>query len=365
MKKLIFIVLQAIQLLALTCHYFHCAYQTNQYASIRTIYDPEEKRNTQLMVGNYLVLSPLEALKLVSIALDPGKVLAVDNSSYYFIKLVCVSRNENHILYPADSLAMQLDGRSLILCSYSKQASGREATAYYAINKFDLIEIGDSKSVIIEIPGSNAELRKALDSQSIKNIKKFSKEIILSQEPERNPYLSSVKKKRAFLGLGRGTGYQILAAYYVNLIQDRVVADMTDFIAVGVGQSSFYYDKYKVTEVSNFLIQVYAYRFYLHRISKSNQLTAMWGLSYQRKTWPFSLELAASANCYFLKDEEWNLYIPYDTGYGVVPYFFNKMTKGKVYEGFALGIFLLAGPLWYHVDNMGVWSIGLALPIKF
>ena len=226
----------------------------------------------------------------------------------------------------------------------------------------DLIEIGNSQSVVVEIYGDHFELNKELDEQSIKNLKKFSHEVILAQK---STYFKKEKRKRGFFGIGRGTGYQLMGGCYTNLLKGRLGNGITDFIAFAIGQSSFYYDKYKLTELSNYPVLFYEYRYYAHRVNKSNRLTSLLGLSYQKATWILSLELAVSLNYYFLKDEHWNRYIPFETEYGTFPYFINKAARGKLHQGFAIGAFMQAGPLWYHIDTKGVWIIGLSLPIKF
>jgi hypothetical protein len=346
---------------AMVCCHFQCAYNTNQFAAVHNIYDPEKQLSTRLMVGNSLPLNPLEAMRLIKVSLDPGIVRSVDGSSYAFIKLVCVSRLESNLLQPDDSLLIQMDGRELLLLAYAKNVKNRQTDTYYAIDRLDLIELGNSKKVNIVVTADPFDFKKTLDEQTIINFRKFSHEVILSQKPR---YREKEKKKRGFIGVGKGNVYQVVGGYYTNLLKDKPVKGISDFIAIGLGQSSFDYDVYKLYQVNTYPV-VYRYYYYLHRINKSNHAIALWGISYQKPSWIASLELAASINYYYLKDPYWNEYIPYQTEIGTLPFFINIHRGGKIHKGWAVGAFLQAGPLWYHIDTKSVWTIGLSLPIKF
>lgn len=348
---------------ALACFTFNCAYRINQYALINDIYDPETQLTTRIMTGNNLPLTPIESFKLVKVSLDPGYVTPRKGASYCFLKLVCVYRNEADRLNPGDSLYLQMDDRKLILVAYAKTFKEQETDFYYAIDKLDLMELGDSKSVHIALKGENFDFDKKLDEPAIKNFKKFSTRVILSQKPV---YPQRKKIKKAFLGMGKGKekGYQVLAGIYTNLMKDKLSKGTTDFIVMGFGRSSFYYDKFVLTEYPSITVPGYVYQYFAHRVSQTYRLTSGLGVSCQKDSWIFSIETALLFNYYFPRHSNWDRYIPIETESGTYPYFINTVTHGRPYRGFALGVFLQAGPVWYQTDTKGVWTIGLSIPLK-
>jgi hypothetical protein len=324
--------------------------QTGKQSVVSDYHLQTGKFESIIQTGNWLkFFSNLRADPYTG-TLNPGKMIS-EGREYYILKYENRDQDLSISLEDGDTLTLILEGRSLNLTSYNTNGQQNKLSAYYEINKWDLIDIGNTSDVIIIIKTGEGDLKATFSRNNIYNYKYFSAKYILGVDEMPPASQSTYKQPLAFLSGGAGSGTEFWFGYYTNLIS--FIPGLGDYLAAGMGIEKFEYSRYNYFSLKGYLWDG-------NSSLNSYYINAMYGLTYPSPYGNWSFELGLTYQYYFY-DENWN---SKNTGTNHFPTIY-RLKDGNPYEGSVIGVFLQAGGLWVQFNRRKNWAVGIAIPIPW
>jgi len=300
--------------------------------------------------GNWLKFYTNNRVEPYTGTLNPGRMTS-KGREYHILKFEYYDQARPFNLEDGDTLHIVLDGRSLYLSAYNISKQNNRLSAFYNINKWDIVDIGYASSVTIIVDSKEGELRATLSNENIYNYRYFSAKYILKTDkipPESKP---AYKQPMAFLSGGVGTGVDFWFGYYTNIL--RLDYGIGDYIALGMGISTFKYDIYNLYAGSGYLWD--------GTFTENNyNINAMYGLTYPSPFGNWSIEVGFTYQYYF-HDENWDTE---NTGTELYPTYY-WVREGKPRNESLIGVFIQAGGLWVQWNRKKLWAVGIAIPIPW
>lgn len=282
--------------------------------------------------------------------LNPGRMISADRK-YHILKFENREKYLPFTLEDGDTLSLILDGRALNLTSYNTSGQQNKVSAYFEIDKWDLVDIGNASSVAVILKLLEGDLKASFTKDNIYNYRYFASKYILGNEDIPPIGEPSYEQPWAFLGGGAGTGTNFWIGYYTNFTE--IFSTWGDYLAAGFGVEKIEYSRYNH----------YSFKGYLWDgdFSVNNyNMSFMYGFTYPSPFGNWSFELGLTYQYYF-HNENWNTG---NTGTETYPTIYRLKDKSP-YQGSVIGIFLQAGGFWAQVNRNKNWIIGVAIPIPW
>jgi len=303
-----------------------------------------------IQTGNWFKFYTARRAEPYTGTLNPGRMTS-KGREYHILKFVNHDKNFPFALQDGDTLSLILDGRALYLTGYNINKQKDRLSAYYEIDKWDMVDIGNSSSIKVIINSQDGELTTSFSNKNIYNYRYFSAKYILKTDdipPIGEPVY---KQPMAFLSGGKGTGIDFWFGYYTNFLQ--ITPGLGDYLAAGFGVSTFNYDIYNRYPGHGYLWD--------GGFTESNyNINAMYGLTYPSPFGNWSIEVGITYQYYF-HDENWN---SENTGSDKYPTYYN-ISAGKPRDGYLVGAFVQVGGLWVQWNRKKLWAVGIAIPVPW
>jgi hypothetical protein len=285
--------------------------------------------------------------------LNPG-IITSKGSDYCILRFEYRNYQLPYEFNVDDSIKLLIDGSEINLIAYDVRKTEEKLTAYYTIDRWDIVDIGNANNVHVIIPLEDVKLRSHFSKKNIYNYKYFAAKYILKTDDIPDPYEPEYRQPWGFVAGGLGTGYEFWLGYYTNFI--LVESEMGDYFAIGAGFSPFEYWRSSVIDKGNFDIR-YLYDGKFTR--NSYYINLMYGLTHLIPQYKMSIETGITFQYYF-HDKNW------DQNFGTSLYPTKyEIEKGVPYYGPALGIFLQIGVLWVQVNTKSNYAAGMVLPVPW
>ena len=300
--------------------------------------------------GNWFKFYTERRTEPYSGTLNPGRMTS-RGREYHVIKFVNHDNNFPFSLKDGDTLSLILDGRVLHLTGYNISKQKDRLSAYYEIDKWDMIDVGNSSTVKVIVGTQEGKLSASFSKKNIYNYRYFAAKYILKSDdipPIGEPVY---KQPIAFLSWGTGTGTEFWFGYFTNFF--NLTPGLGDYLAAGMGISSIDYSRYNYFPVQGYLWD--------GNFSLNNYyINIMYGLSYPSPYGNWSFEFGFTYQ-YFMYDESWN---SKNTGSDQFPTYY-RLTDTVPYEGSVIGVFIQAGGLWVQFNRESNWAVGIAIPVPW
>jgi hypothetical protein len=282
--------------------------------------------------------------------LNPGLMIS-RGRNYHIIKLEFRDQKLPFSLKDGDTLSLILDGSPLNLTGYNTSRQENSLGAYFEIDKWDLVDIGNASYVAVIIRAQEGEIKSSFFSENIYNYRYFASKYILGANDVPSPSKPVYIQPTAFVSGGAGTGTEFWFAFYTNFL--KIEPGLSDYMAAGIGLERFEYSRYNYFSMKGYL---WDGNFSL----KNYNINLMYGLSYPSPFGEWSFELGFTYQ-YFFYDESWNYK---NTGPDTYPTVY-RLNNGNPYEGSVIGVFIQAGGFWVQFNRKRKWAIGITLPIPW
>jgi len=302
--------------------------------------------------------------------LSPMRIYSPYNGLYYALKLSYTPAMMDLMIAEGDRLTFEIDYGQVELTAYDVKTTDREIVVYYHIDKWDLVDIGNSRNAIVKVHDQFSAEKINLTRNNINEYKLFASGYVLGTLfiPDHG---QSVKEHWGFISVGYGTVFGIWLTKYFNLFFSGTELIAGDFLSAGVGFAPFSYYVYQVNRFPVFDENTGWYLDYAYRLPEKKSdpvyhFGIMYGLSNRSLIADVSVEIGFSLQ-YFMHrtgyDEMYTInQIPLTPDSPERVY---RIISGSAMEGFAGGIFLQAGILWIHANTLKAWSAGLSAPIPW
>ncbi len=303
-----------------------------------------------LQTGNWLKFYTDRRIEPYTGTLNPGRITS-KGRDYHILKFEYHDQNLPFSLEDGDTMSLILDGRALYLFCYNISKQKDRLSAYYEIDKWDMVDIGNASSVKVIIEAQEGDLRTSFSNENIYNYRYFGAKYILKTNdipPIGEPVY---EQPMAFLSGGTGTGNEFWFGYYTNFL--HIKTGMGDYLAAGMGFSTFNYSRY-----NRFTGQGYLWDGNFSE--NSYYINAMYGLTHPSPLGNWSIEIGITYQYYFY-DENWD---SENSGTDQFPTYY-RVTDGKPYKGSAFGAFIQLGGLWIQFNTKRNWAVGIAIPIPW
>jgi len=300
--------------------------------------------------GNWLKFYTTRRAEPYTGTLNPGKMTS-KGREYHILKFEYHDNNLPFSWQDGDTMILILDGRGLNFTGYNISKQKKRLSAYYEIDKYDMVDIGNSSSVKVIIKAQEGELKATFSAENIYRYRYFAAKYILGTDdipPIKEP---DYQQSTAFLSGGAGSGIEFWLGYYTNFIS--IKPGLGDYLSAGMGIERFEYSLYNRYPGQGYL---WDGNFSL----KNYYINLMYGLTYPSPFGNWSFELGFTYQ-YFFYDEGWN---SQNTGTDQFPTYY-ELTNGKPYEGSVIGVFIQAGGLWIQFNRRRNWAVGIAIPIPW
>jgi len=358
-------------LIAISLMLVACAAR-QQLIPVYEVSDPERNLHSYMMSGNYISLQNMpEGYRVCS--LNPGRIHRGSEGVYFALNLIYKSEIDSITISVQDTLLLVIDGLHLSLIPYDIQQSGRETSAFYEIDPYDLVDLGNANLVSVHIGTQDSILSARLSQENIYNFKRFAARYVLLSDHQPHQSMPAKRKNWGFVSLGLGSGYELWLGKYTDLLTSRDQPHVQDYLAVNAGYSSFSYD---IKGFRRFWIydpeipgdSTLAIRFWSDETVHKNYpyLGFMYGVKLEQVVSDWSLETGITVQYFFLP--QWrqavdSVYVPeQDKHY---PQKLYHLTSGTQFDGFSAGVFIQLGGLWGRLDTQKSWAVGLALPVPW
>lgn len=305
----------------------------------------------KLMHGN-----KLETDNYGELSLNAG-LNTSENKEYYFIKLDYKHPESVPHIYPGDPLTLTIDGIDLKIDAFYVEPAELQVTSYYYIDKLDLIDLGNAKSVSMRAYGGDQFIESKFNSTNIALFREFIHSYIL---PEVIITDEEVSKNWGFLGFGGGTSHNVWLGLFAEQLKIDYVPNLTDFGALGIGYTEYEYELLSLRPDQN------QRNFYISKITPVKEpiwiFCVTYGLTYPVNfitNW--SLDVGVTVQYYHYDDAEWQELVKYDD---YNPYSGYRVVGGEPYSGTTFGAFIQVGSFWYSINTFGAWNLGVSIPIK-
>jgi len=300
--------------------------------------------------GNWLKFYTIRRAEPYTGTLNPGRMTS-KGREYHILKFEYHDQILPFTLQDGDTLSLILDGRAIHLTAYNVSRQENRLSAYYNIDKWDIVDVGYASSVKIIIDSQEGELKASFSNENIYNYRYFSAKYIL--KTDNIPQISQpvYKQPMAFLSGGAGTGIDFWLGYYTNFLQ--IIHGAGDYIALGMGVSTFKYEIYNRYVGHGYLWD--------GNFTENNyNINAMYGLTYPSPFGNWSIEVGFTYQYYF-HDESWD---SENTGTDLFPTYY-WIKDGKPRKESLIGVFIQAGGLWVQWNRKKLWAVGIAIPIPW
>lgn len=359
MKKIVLLLLMFLSAVL----QFNCAH-SKKYATMKTAYDPKEKIQIDMMEGNELPNTINDIFKTKACSLNPGRIISNAEGTYFILNFFYSSYSGDFMINAGDSMNILADRMQIQSTAYYSNVERGGISAFYRISMLDLNEIGNAETVKIIVHGSEDKIEKELNPKNINNFKRFVNEYILNVDNNKEPILKE-KQIRGFIGIGKGTGYNLYLAYYLNLLKIEQIPELGDFAGIGFGYSSFNYDRYYLSGYSMGTPPRFDYEYLDNKKNSIYTFKVIYGFTHPSKIGDWSIEAGISLNYYYVVQNDWNIIQKIETVYGEIPDTKYYITNGKLFEELSVGFFLQAGIIWFTYDSQYAWAIGFSIPVRF
>ena len=282
--------------------------------------------------------------------LNPGRMITADRK-HHILKFENREKYLPFTLKDGDTLSIILDGRAFNLTSYNTSGQKNKVSAYFEINKWDLVDIGNASEVVIILKLLEGELKATFTKDNIYNYRYFASKYVLGTKdvpPYREP---AYEQPWAFLGGGVGSGTDFWFGYYTNIL--KIYSGWGDYLAAGMGIEKIDYSRYNYFSSEGYLWDG-DFRFNNYNIN------LMYGITYPSPFGNWSFELGITYQ-YFFFNENWN---SKNSGTDTYPTIY-KLKDSNPYEGSAIGVFFQAGGFWAQFNSNQNWAIGISIPIPW
>jgi hypothetical protein len=300
--------------------------------------------------GNWLKFVSDQRAEPYTGSLNPGRMISA-GKKYHILKFENRDQQLPYSLEEEDTLSLILDGRILHLTGYNISEVNEKLSAYFEIDKYDLVDIGNASSVVVVLRMQQGEMTAKFTKDNIYNYRYFAAKYVLGTEDIPPPAKPAYEQPRAFLGGGAGSGLDFWLGYYTNFL--RIKPESGDYLAAGFGRKALEYSRYNYFHLKGYL---WDGNFTL----RNYYINAMYGLTYPSPfgNWSFELGLAYQ---YYFYDKNWN---SKNTGTENYPTLYG-LTGDSPYEGSLLAVFLQVGGLWMQLNQLRDWTVGIAIPIPW
>ena len=334
--------------------------------------DPDYGLQSSIMTGNYLALDSINPIYTLC-SLNPGRITSKNNHVYFVLNLVYHSSTYPLTIKSQDSLTIYLDSGSLELKPHDIQVAENEISAFYEINRYDLIDIANSQNVTVTINAQNKILTSRFNEKNKYNFKVFAAKYVLNSGYEPEYPKAATKKHWGFSGAGVGSGYEMWLGRYLNWFTNKSDEHMQDFLALGIGYSSFSYQikglrLLNIPDPENPLDSIVVVRYWQDE-EITNYIPApgiVYGWSFKNIVSSWSLEAGVSIQYHFLptwQESSDSVYVPEHEKY--YPLHTYHYSQANMYDGFSAGIFLQLGGMWARINTRKSWAVGLSLPVPW
>jgi hypothetical protein len=300
--------------------------------------------------GNWLKLYTDRRAEPYTGTLNPGRITS-SGRKYHILKFEYYDNNLPFSLQEGDTMILILDGRALIFIGYNISIQKNRLSAYYEIDKYDMVDIGNASGVEVMIKAQEGELRGTFSKENIYNYRYFAAKYILGAKdipPLKEP---DYEQPTAFLSGGAGTGIEFWFGYYTNFL--NIKPGLADYLSAGMGIAGIDYSRYNHYQDQGYLWD--------GNYSLNNYyINVMYGLTHPSPFVNWSVELGFTYQYYFY-DESWN---SKNTGTEQFPTYY-RLTNGDPYEGSVIGVFIQTGGLWVQFNRRKNWAAGIAIPIPW
>ena len=302
--------------------------------------------------------------------LSPVRIYSPYSGLYFALKLTYTPGITDLKIKTGDRIAFTIDHSRFEITAYEAIYDPKEITAYYHIDKWDLVDIGNAGSATVSIYDQFTEQKIEFSRENITNYRLFASAYVLG-----TTYIpgagESSKELWGFFSVGYGTAFGTWLAKYLNLLFHESELVAGDFISAGTGFAPFNYYTYQVTRFPAFDMNTGWYLDYAYRLPEKTSdpvyhIGIMYGVVNRSLISGASVELGLSFQ-YFI----------HHTGYDdqkIIhqtpltpdsPDRVYRIIDGTALKGFAGGAFLQAGIIWVHVNTSKIWSAGLTAPLPW
>jgi hypothetical protein len=324
--------------------------QTGKHAEIQDYIIQLKDLESIIQSGNWLKFYSDDRAEPYSGTLNPGKIISM-NREYHILKFELYNKIPPIKLQDSDTLTLILDGRALHLTAYNVSEQEDRLTAYYNIDKWDIVDLGYASNIVVIINSEEGRLRTSFSSENIYNYRYFSAKYILKTGDIPPRYEPEYKQPIAFISGGAGTGIDFWLGYYTNFLQK--ITALGDYVALGIGLSTFKYDIYNMYYGHGYLWD--------GNFTENNyNLNVMYGLSYPSPFGNWSFEVGVTYQYYF-HDKNWNAD---NTGSKLYPTVY-LITDNKPRNESLIGAFVQVGGLWLQWNRKKLWALGISIPIPW
>jgi len=356
---------------ALSFGYLSCAAQRTN-TSVFSVSDKQSGLESRIMTGNFIKMDTLLPGK-TSFALNPGRVIRRSEADYFLLNLVSVGDQGLPQISVGDSLFLYLESSIVKLFAYDVRTEKQEISAFFEIQAYDLIDLGNARSIMLELYCGLHIFKATLSVDNIYNFRKYAAQYIIESDlPPRKPAVT-IPDHWGFSSLGAGIGYEIWIGKYSDLIAPAIDRELSDFFALGFGLTNLSYYQYGLRQdwapdpehPGDSLLSVY---YWIDQDVSKNypSLGLMYGLSHANLIAGCSLEAGLAVQYHWLPT--WQLptdsvYIPeYDQSFARTKY---NLTSGAIIDGFVWSFFLQIGGIWARIGTQHTWAAGIALPLPW
>jgi hypothetical protein len=263
-----------------------------------------------------------------------------------------------------------MDFGTIEIKAYNVKKTSREILAFYQIDKWDLVDIGNAKQVVITIAGSDNKETLQLSKNNIDEYKLFASVYVLGAlfVPD---YAQNPDRRWGFLSIGYGNAFAVWLSKYTDIFFSGSGLLSGDFFALGMGFAPFEYYSYGVRRTPVFDEAAGWYLDYDYRLPERHSeplyhFGIMYGVVNRNLLPGVSLELGATIQYFFHNTGYREAYIinqvPLEPHTPVEVY---RVLQGNAMEGFSGGIFIQAGVFWLQANSGKIWSAGLSAPLPW
>jgi hypothetical protein len=300
--------------------------------------------------GNWLKFYTERRAEPYTGTLNPGKMIS-SGREYHIVKFEYRDQYLPYSLQDGDTLSLILDGRALNLTGYNTSRQKNRLSAYYNIDKWDLVDIGNASSVMALIKAQEGDLRATFSTENIYNYRFFAAKYILGAN-DIPPISEPVYEQPiAFLSGGAGSGFDFWFGYYTNFLS--IEPGLGDYLAAGMGFITFTYSRFNRFPGQGYLWDG-------NFSEKNYSINVMYGLTHPSPFGNWSFEIGFTYQ-YYSYDNDWN---SENTGTDQFPTYY-RLDKGKPIEGSVIGMFIQAGGLWVQFNRKRNWAVGIAIPVPW
>ena len=339
---------------------------------VQEVDDPEHGLQSHIMTSNY-IKQDSSAGGYSYWQINPGRIKPKNNQVYYVFNLIYHGSYATENFDTQNRMLIEFDNDSLELEPHDIKYTDDEVVAFYEIDKFDLLDLANAKSIKIMIGAGNPILSGGFSEQNIYNLRYFTSRYVLNSSFEPEPPQPIRKDHWGFTGVGVGSGYEFWLAKYSNLFTRSAENRNCDFLALGFGFSPFSYQikgirQIMVPDPENPPDSMFVIRYWLdEEINRYIPAPGViYGWSFKNVVSNISLEAGVSARYHFLpawQGQSDSVYVPEkDATYPSQIY---VHSKGKLFDGFSIGLYLQLGGIWARVDSERSWAAGISLPVPW